>query len=245
MKPLIGITPSMEIDEANYMTTNDNVRAVVESGGLPVIVPYLLKETDIEEITVTIDGLYATGGYDIDPTLFGEEPHPHLGTIIPARDTFEIMLVKKMLEKNKPILAVCRGSQILNLAAGGDMYQDIYAQTDRELLQHQQKAPQDHASHFVHVREDSLLKRLVQMDKLRVNSRHHQANRTVQKPLQISGKASDMIIEAVESMAHTFVLGVQWHPENMFVSGDKVSQRIFQGFINACRTTKAKGVGLN
>src|SRR5699024_967333 len=86
---------------------------------------------------------------------------------------------------------------------------------------------------------------MVQMDKLRVNSRHHQANRTVQKPLQISGKASDMIIEAVESMAHTFVLGVQWHPENMFVSGDKVSQRIFQGFINACRTTKAKGVGLN
>lgn len=232
MKPLIGVITSTELEQSNYYTAKDNVKAILKAGGIPVLLPYFQTAEDIGEIAERIDGLYATGGYDIDPTLFGEEPHPKLGTIIPARDSFEINLMKKMLQMNKPILGVCRGCQTLNIAGGGDMYQDIYSQIKDDLLQHQQKAPKDHGSHFVYIKEGSLLNTLTGKERLRVNSRHHQANRSVREPFQVSGKASDGVIEAIESSTHRFVLGVQWHPESM--QNDEDSQAIFRGFIAAC-----------
>ena len=236
MNPLIGIVTSTEIEQETYYTSSDNVNAIIRAGGIPILLPYYQHEKTIEEIASKIDGLYATGGYDIDPTLFGQEPHPKLGTIIPERDHFEIALMKNVLELDKPILGVCRGSQTLNIALGGDMYQDIYSQKNsRELLQHQQKAPNKHGSHFVDVKEGSLLNRITGETRLRVNSRHHQANRKVGEPLQISARASDGIVEAIESTKHRFVLALQWHPENMLVANDLASEAIFNGFIAACR----------
>ncbi|WP_373895292.1 gamma-glutamyl-gamma-aminobutyrate hydrolase family protein [Virgibacillus natechei] len=234
MKPLIGITSSMEIDQSHYAVTNRNVKAIMLAGGMPVMLPYFIEKEDVDQIANQIDGLYATGGYDIDPTLFGEEPHQQLGTIIPARDESEIALMNELLERGKPILGVCRGAQTLNIAAGGDMYQDIYTQINQELLQHSQKAPLDHGSHFVYVQEGSLLHQLTGSASFRVNSLHHQANRDVSGSFQISGKASDGVIEAVESTEHPFALGLQWHPEAMAESGDLVSLRIYEGFIAAC-----------
>lgn len=241
MKPVIGITASMEIDETKYMVHHHNVKAIKKTGGIPIMLPYLLMEEDVEQIAHQIDGLYATGGYDIDPTLFNEEPHPQLGTIIPDRDAFEIALMKRLLEMGKPVLGVCRGCQILNIAVGGDMYQDIYTQIDRDLLQHSQKAPSGHASHFVEVVKGSLLYELTGTDRLKVNSRHHQANRSVPDHFQISGKASDGVIEAIESKAHEFALGLQWHPENMLAVGDETSLKIFQGFITTALNNKNPG----
>ncbi|MBU8791475.1 gamma-glutamyl-gamma-aminobutyrate hydrolase family protein [Oceanobacillus caeni] len=231
MKPFIGVTCSMEVDRSYYMTKNDNIKAIINAGGIPVILPFLSQNTDIEQIAKRIDGLYATGGYDIDPTLFGEEPHQKLGTIIPERDFFEIELTKKMLSMDKPILGICRGSQIINLAAGGDMYQDIYAQINDHVLQHTQNSPRDHGSHFVNVRKTSLLHQITNKKKIKVNSFHHQANRSVPKEFQISGVANDGVIEAIESKHHSFVLGVQWHPESMT---DEVSMNIYKNFISAC-----------
>lgn len=239
MQTLIGITSSMEISKSHYATASENVNAITSSSGVPVILPNTHDTDHIEYYAQMLDGLYATGGYDIDPTLFGEEPHPGLGTIIPVRDAFELELMKRFLELDKPVLAVCRGSQILNIAAGGDMYQDIYSQIqEADLLQHQQKAPKEHGSHFVHVPENSLLHQLTDMDVLRVNSRHHQANRTVAEPFSISGKASDGIVEAIESKQHAFALGLQWHPENMLTASDTASKKIYTGFISACLKMK-------
>ncbi|MBP1970439.1 putative glutamine amidotransferase [Virgibacillus natechei] len=234
MKPLIGITSSMEVDQSHYAVANRNVEAILRAGGMPVMLPYFLEEGDVDQIANQIDGLYATGGYDIDPTLFGEEPHPNLGTIIPARDQSEIILMTKLIEMGKPILGVCRGAQTLNIAAGGDMYQDIYAQINQELLQHSQKAPRDHGSHFVYVSQGSLLHKLTGSEKFRVNSMHHQANRDVSGSFQISGKASDGVVEAVESKKHPFALGLQWHPEAMATTDDVASLNIYEGFIAAC-----------
>lgn len=236
VKPLIGMSSSMEVDESYYMVANDNVKAIANAGGIPLILPHLANEADVAQLAEEIAGLYLTGGYDIDPTLFGEEPHPKLGTIIPSRDVFEMELIKQMLKKDKPILAVCRGCQILNIVAGGDMYQDIYTQCDGELLQHSQKAPKGHASHYVNVLEGSLLHDITQMEVLRVNSRHHQANREVIDPFQVSGTANDGIIESIESKEHAFVLGLQWHPENLVFEHDLASFRIFQRFIAACKS---------
>ncbi|MEN2768584.1 gamma-glutamyl-gamma-aminobutyrate hydrolase family protein [Ornithinibacillus xuwenensis] len=236
MKPIIGVVTSTEVEQNVFYTSADNVEAILRAGGLPVLLPYLQHNQDMSEIASKIDGLYATGGYDIDPTLFGEEPHPKLGTIIPGRDIFEVKIMQKLLALDKPILGVCRGSQTLNIAMGGDMYQDIYSQIDSQLLQHQQQAPKEHGSHFVDVEQGTLLHRLTGKDRLRVNSRHHQANRNVIAPLQICGTSSDGIIEAIESMEHRFVLAVQWHPESMLGANDEDSGAIFRGFINACKT---------
>lgn len=236
MKPIIGITPSMEVDETYYKVANANIKAILKAGGIPVVLPYFEEMSDVTQIVGEIDGLLATGGYDVDPTYFGEEPHPNLGTVIPKRDHFEKLIIEEMLKLDKPILGVCRGSQILNVTVGGDMYQDIYAQCqDRDLLQHNQKAPLSHGAHYVDVTEGSLLHQITGLETLRVNTRHHQANRVVRSPLKVSGTARDGIVEAIESKEHRFVLGLQWHPENMIAVDDEASWNIFKAFINACQ----------
>ncbi|ANU27313.1 gamma-glutamyl-gamma-aminobutyrate hydrolase family protein [Planococcus versutus] len=234
MKPVIGITASLELGRDNYGIELADTQAILAAGGLPIMLPHLAEE-DIAGIAERIDGLFLAGGYDVDPTLFNEEPHPNLGVIIPSRDAFELALAKKVMTLNKPILGVCRGAQILNIAVGGDMYQDIPTQASGSLLQHQQKAPRFHASHFVDITEGSLLQRLTNSTRIKVNSRHHQANRLVPAPLIISGISSDGIVEAVECRQQSFVLGVQWHPENMAIAEDAASKGIFAGFIKACR----------
>jgi putative glutamine amidotransferase len=236
MKPIIGVTSSIELDGDYYMSAIDNSNAIIRAGGIPVLLPIFEKESDIEEIVQSIDGLFLSGGYDIDPTLFGEEPHPDLGVIVPARDAFELMISRKFLSLDKPILGVCRGCQILNIAVGGDMYQDISAQVKHDILQHKQLAPKNHGTHFVEVPRGSLLNKITESERFKVNSRHHQANRTVLSPFRVSGSASDGVIEAIESETHSFVLGVQWHPENMANGGDEISLKIFKRFIEACQS---------
>jgi putative glutamine amidotransferase len=186
----------------------------------------------LREMAERMDGLLLTGGGDIDPTLFGEEPLPGLGSITPERDTLEIALIGHMLKANKPIFAICRGCQILNIAAGGDMYQDLYTQRDN-LLQHTQHAPRSHTSHTLEVVEDSLLHRISGEVSFKVNSFHHQAVRNLAPGFVVSAAAKDGVIEAFESRNHTFVLGVQWHPEFM-AEKDEVSQRLFNTFVAAC-----------
>lgn len=234
MKPIIGVTASMEKDRTTYYTMKRNMDAIQNAGGIPFLLPYTFGDSDTLEIVNRIDGLYATGGYDIDPILFGEEPIPGLGTIIPERDQAELLLIKKVLETKKPILGVCRGSQIMNIAAGGDMYQDIYSQVDRELLQHRQEAPYDYGSHFVDVTDGSLLQRLTGENRFRINSFHHQSNRNPGAGFRISGTSSDGIVEAIEGIDHPFALGLQWHPEAMVRKKDGPSLKIYQGFIEAC-----------
>lgn len=232
MKPVIGV--SSNLTDLILSVPTDNIHAIARFGGVPIVLPNM--EIDIiESIANLIDGLLLTGGGDIDPTLFGEEPHRGLGNIVPERDEFEIALIKKMLEQNKPILGICRGAQILSIAVGGDMYQDIYDQVKVDLLQHDQKATRTHASHYVQVNEGTVLQQIIGENRIKVNSFHHQAVREVPKGYKISGLASDGIIEAFESENHPFVLGLQWHPECLVNKEDAPSIAIFKKFIEACK----------
>lgn len=236
MKPVIGITSSIAKDESWHRVTDLNVKAITEAGGVPAILPNISEVKMIQQMADIIDGLLGTGGYDIDPLLYGEEPHQKLGTVTPARDHFEEIIFKEMLQRNKPILAICRGMQMLNVVAGGDMYQDIYAQIDQpNMLQHSQQAPYQYGVHFVHIEKNSLLFQMTETEKIKVNSNHHQAVRNVPSSFKISGKTSDGIIEAIESKEHYFVLGLQWHPEHMASAGDQVSKKIFRSFLQACQ----------
>ena len=231
MRPIIGISASIE--GAAIQVNRDNSDAVYQAGGLPLIIPYTTEQTVVQQTINIIDGLLLSGGGDINPLFFGEEPHQRLGSINQERDDLEISLTKLMLEKNKPILGICRGCQILNIAAGGNMYQDIYTQIGGEILQHSQQAPREHMSHYVHIKSGTLLHRIFPHPRIRVNSFHHQAVKEMASGFQVSGMASDGIIEAFESNEHHFVLGVQWHPENLY-RVDEPTRQLFHSFVTAC-----------
>ncbi|MED3660519.1 gamma-glutamyl-gamma-aminobutyrate hydrolase family protein [Ureibacillus sp. FSL K6-8385] len=228
---------TMDWDEGFYRLNEAYVKAVMEAGGIPVGLPYA-GEDDGERIINTINGLLLSGGGDINPILYGEEPLPRLGRVITERDEREIQWTIAAIQKKIPILAVCRGLQILNVALGGTVYQDLYAQKKRETLLHSQTSLRHETSHFVHLREDSKLYKIANTKKIAVNSFHHQAIKEAAKDLAIVGVASDGIVEAAEHKTLPFCLGVQWHPEALAVNGDPMSLALFRSFIAACRKEK-------
>lgn len=175
-----------------------------------------------------LDGIVLSGGGDVDPLLFGEEPLFENGEISPLRDGHELSLCKAVLDARMPILGVCRGMQIMALASGGSIYQDIQSQTDSR-LKHNQQAPRFHPTHTVEVVENTLLHKLTNQKRLAVNSFHHQAIATTGKNFCACAKSADGLIEAMEQPKHPFCLGLQWHPEAMATTEQK---RIFEGLIN-------------
>jgi putative glutamine amidotransferase len=235
-KPIIGITASFE-EQHKIVITRHYSDWILRVGGLPMIIPYVEDTDVIRGYIDEIDGLLLSGGGDIDPTLFGEEPHPGLGNITPERDKLEVSLSQEMMKRNKPILAICRGAQILNIAAGGTMYQDIHLQFPSEnryqLLQHSQHAPTWHPTHHVEIEQGSQLHRILGMDQCKTNSFHHQAIKDPAPGFSIVGKSKDRIIEAIESKEHYYIIGVQWHPECKNAE-DQVSERLFSSFVQAC-----------
>ncbi|MBO0603103.1 gamma-glutamyl-gamma-aminobutyrate hydrolase family protein [Sporosarcina sp. E16_3] len=232
MKPIIGITTDFEEDGRNILK-NTYVQAVIRAGGLPMIIPVGLEE-DVDQLVEMLDGLLLSGGNDINPMLFNEEPHAHLGEVSPSRDSSELELARQMLKTGKPILGICRGLQVLNVAVGGTLYQDLHKQNDGPILQHIQKAPNTHSSHYVQVEKGSLLESIAGSERIQVNSYHHQSLKDVPSFFKVTGVASDGIVEAIESTDEQFVFGVQWHPEALSEKGDAVSLRIFERFISAC-----------
>lgn len=231
MKPIIGITSN--IDSTAHTLQNTYIQAVIAGGGIPFVIPTGL-ESDIQQITTLLDGLVISGGGDLNPYLFNEEPLPQLGNVTPERDSIELELVKHMLTLDKPILGICRGHQVLNVAFGGTIFQDINSQSASPVLQHDQNAKREYQSHAVHIEEGTLLESIAASNKIMVNSFHHQALKDVPSPLIISGKSSDGIIEAIESPDHHFVVGVQWHPEALMQNVDQVSMRLFKTYMKAC-----------
>ncbi|MCG7335709.1 gamma-glutamyl-gamma-aminobutyrate hydrolase family protein [Sporosarcina sp. ACRSM] len=237
MKPVIGITTDVDKD-GKHLLNNNYVQAIIRAGGLPFIIPIGI-EGDSAQVADLIDGLFLTGGGDIDPLLFGEEPHPNLGQVTPARDIVELELARQMMNCDKPILGICRGLQVLNVAAGGTIYQDIYKQHAQPILQHHQKAPTGHATHYVQLKKGSFLEELAGSGRILVNSFHHQSLKDVPEPFSVTGVSTDQIIETIESAQHQFVIGVQWHPERLAENGDSVSMGIFNRFIQACNNRKS------
>lgn len=219
-RPLIAVS-SRKI----YFTHNDRpyprfgvainyVTAVEEAGGAPLIMPLSQNAEVLVRVLDACDGLVLTGGFDIDPSWYGEEPHPKIGQINPLRDETEMILAREALRRDMPIFAICRGEQVLNVAAGGSLYQDLEAQRGDDTLQHFQKLTEEYPSHSIRVAEGAWLRQMTGgRDVVRVNSYHHQAVKDLAEGFVVTAVAPDGVIEAIESTCHTFVKGVQWHPE--------------------------------
>lgn len=216
----------------------DYYRAVEKAGGIAVLVPMVSGAEAAALVLGRLDGVLLSGGADMDPRLYGEQPLPQLGAIDPERDTSELAYVGVALEQNLPLLAICRGHQVLAVAAGGSLYQDLPSQVPGA-IKHSQQAPRWYASHGVRSVPGSQLERLLGSGEIGVNSYHHQAVKAVPPGFAVSATAADGVIEAIESTTHGFVVGVQWHPE-CFVTRTDTMDGLFAGLVAAASHTGAR-----
>lgn len=221
MKPLIGITPGIGTDPENKsrrFTLNPSYVAAVEAaGGVPILIPP--QEGNIEQLLDILGGVILVGGGDIRPDRYGDDTvHPKTYGIDDERDTFEFALTKAALARDMPLLGICRGVQVLNVALGGTLIQDIPDQHGTTIVhsQKEDEIPSSEPAHGVTVEPGSLLETVYGCAALQTNSFHHQALLEVASPLQVAARAEDGIIEAVWHTEASWVLGVQWHPEMMF-----------------------------
>ena len=188
------------------------INAISGAGGRPVLIPQLQNEDKAESYIDLIDGLVLTGGSDVCPHYYGEEPED-IKDNNPSRDKWEIELFTQAYEKNIPVFGICRGMQLMNVALGGSLYQDINKHLGKELLHWPQD--QEYIRHFVDIERKSKLFKVLCSDRIKVNSYHHQAIKKMAPPLKAVATAEAGIIEAVEAAEKEFILGVQWHPEDL------------------------------
>jgi putative glutamine amidotransferase len=234
-KPLIGITLDHETTECYskfpwYALRTHYMESVLQKGGLPVAIPYGTNG-DAELYSQSLEGLIITGGdFDIDPKLYGvTEIHPRV-SIKPERTAFEMALFRAFFEKKKPILGICGGIQLTNVAFGGTLYQHLPDEYSSNIL-HEQPNPRDEPGHNIRIEEGTKLHQIVQVNQAQVNSSHHQSIKEVGADLRANAFAPDGLLEGLEHKTHPFCLGVQWHPE-MFV--DPIDHSIIQAFVQAC-----------
>ena len=233
--PFIGVSTSITVGarpERAYVNST-YLHAVQQAGGVPVALTPQLSPTSMRQLAALLDGLLLTGGGDIDPALFDEAPHATLYDVAPSRDTLETAVLHVALERGLPVLAVCRGLQVLNVALGGSLHQDVG--TDPGTQIRRQTEPRDQPTHKVKVTPGSRLAETLGTDELEVNSMHHQAIKRLGRGLTAVAWAPDQIIEGAElGGAGGFVLGVQWHPEEL-VGHSEPARRLFAALVAAAR----------
>ena len=234
MKPVIGITCLHDWAEGRHRQNDTYINSISKAGGIPILLPCLKDANDIESHLTLIDGLVVSGGPDADPLYFDAEPEAGLGAVNPDMDAYEIPLIQKALELDMPILGICRGEQMLNIAAGGTLIQHIHA-TVPGALKHRQEAPRHYPTHSIQVSADTKLAAMLGAGSLRVNTFHHQSVRDLAPGFVASAAAPDGIIEAIESNTHSYAVGVQWHPEGMWNASFNYDG-LFDGFIEAARS---------
>jgi putative glutamine amidotransferase len=227
---VIGITSCRKLE--------DYRQAILHVGGEPRILDSTMP---IDQALAGIDGLMLTGGDDVAPARYGEPDHPNVVAAEAGRDEFEIGLVSAARARHMPIFAICRGIQVLNVACGGTLVQDIPSEL-AGALPHSLPSPPNEPymlAHEIWVDKDSLLSKLMRErlvdESVEVNSRHHQSVKQVANGFRVSATAPDGVVEAIEDPAETFCLGVQWHPENFFRTGE--FRTLFEGFVEAATKT--------
>jgi len=212
-KPLIGLTTYQREKGAYSVVVTEYIESIFAAGGIPVNIPMVENEEDYDSYIEVLDGILFTGGIDVNPYCYGEEPLRQINGISTAKDKYELGLFKKAYEKNMPIFGICRGSQLINVALGGKLYQDINTQIPESFGHYPTDTPENELYHSVQITEDSRLKEILGEDRLMVNSFHHQAIKVLGSNLSVGARSKDQIIESIESTEERFLLGVQWHPE--------------------------------
>jgi putative glutamine amidotransferase len=244
-RPVIGIaTQTLEAIPGQvpraWVMGQTYVRVLTAAGAVPWLIPLLPEdEPTLRHVYDRLDGVFLTGGVDVDPSRYGEDREPVCGTSDPARDAVELTLVRWAVAEHKPVLGVCRGHQVINVAAGGALYQDVTAQRPQALkhdyFPHLGPYTRDQVVHDVEVAPGTRLGAIVAARTLRVNSMHHQGVKVLAPGLRASAVAPDGLIEGLEGTNGQFLVGVQWHPEEL-AEKDPAQQRLFTAFLDAARS---------
>lgn len=231
MIPLIGVLPNVD-GEKKSKIENTYIRAIEASGGAAILLPYTANPESIDRFIDLCDGFIFAGGADIEPARYGEEKHPLCGETTPYRDQVEFLAFEKIMKTEKPIMGICRGSQLINVALGGTLYQDIPSEIKTDLT-HKQEHPHSEPAHEANVVSGSLLHSLIGKSRIHINSLHHQAIKELGDGLSPMAVADDGIIEAIARTGKRLVWGFQWHPEKAFDNSED-SKIIFKKFIEEC-----------
>lgn len=237
-RPLIGITSTF--NDAQSQLNQVYYTSIVKAGGVPYIIPpfdVLAEKGWADDILDALDGIVFSGGGDVNPLYFDEQPIRDLHAVATERDEMELLLVRRAADKQIPILGICRGIQVMNVAFGGTVLQDIYAQDDNVWIKHSQNAPRFASSHTVSLEPSSLIARIYGKQELAVNSFHHQAVGKLAPGFQVTATSPDGVIEAMESTEHKSILGVQWHPECLGNTWD-TSENVFTWIVSEAKSFK-------
>ena len=238
-RAIIGISSSIIVDNSGSFAgykrayvNKDYVDAVIRAGGVPLIIPFSTDKEVIISQAQLIDGLILSGGHDISPYNYGQEPSQKIGETFPERDTYEIILLEESKKRNIPILGICRGFQLINVAAGGTLYQDL-SLIPGNILKHNQVSNPTLKTHKVEIKENSFISSIFGKETM-VNSFHHQVINKVANDFIVVAKASDGVVEAIEHKTYKFLVAVQWHPEMLAVECEK-ARELFVRFIEEAK----------
>ncbi|MBZ0292651.1 MAG: gamma-glutamyl-gamma-aminobutyrate hydrolase family protein [Anaerolineae bacterium] len=249
MQPLIGITTHfLPIDAGGrpyHQSYGRNALAVERAGGLPLLIPSGLQLSNLRQIYERLDAVLIPGGGDINPECYTSETHNTVYRVDDARDQSEIALVRWAVEDNRPLFGICRGNQLMNVALGGTLTQDIPSQIESDIKHDYSRKdiPYNHLAHPITIMPDSRLAGIIGSTTLTVNSLHHQCVQQLAPGLRVTAQSPDGIIEALEIPGKQFALSVQWHPEDLL--DDPTMQALFDAFVDAARdasTRRAAGL---
>jgi len=235
LKPIIGIT-TFESEQKGFHTVNSYyINSIFDAGGIPINIPIIYDEEDYDYYLNLVDGILFTGGLDISPLSYDENPLREVNDISAIRDKYEFGLFVKAYERKLPILGICRGHQLANIALGGSLYQDIGVQIPNTLGHSPIGISKDELYHSIDIKKDSKLYSIFETERIFVNSNHHQAIKKLGNNLSISAFSEDKIIEAIEATDERFLIGVQFHPECL---AKRYSQflNLFKAFILAAKS---------
>ncbi|GCE48090.1 putative glutamine amidotransferase [Thermosporothrix hazakensis] len=237
MRPLIGIPchsgVGAESDRPIFFNNKAYIRAVELAGGVPILIPIFEDLSGLETLLPRLDGILFSGGIDVHPSVYQEEPHPMLGETNPLLDKLELALMRYVKEKELPTLGICRGMQLMNVALGGSLYQDLQSQYPGSLKHPNWELPRNHMVHKVIIEPGSRMEKILGVRETRVNSLHHQAVKSKGTGVVISGHAEDGVPELLEVPGHRFMLAAQCHPEEIW-RDEPVWGKLFHAFIEEC-----------
>ena len=245
-RPLIGM-PCALIQRGEglapaYGALPAYVHAVENAGGFPVLLPFWQDQDALATLRWRLDGLMLMGGGDVDPAHYGEPAHPETQPPEAARDHIELKLVRQALDEDLPVLGICRGLQVLNVAMGGTLVQHLPEQLPGALDHEMSTHGHDERRHPIAIEAGSRLAALVGATRHEVNSSHHQAIATLGRDIHVVAQAEDGVVEAIELPARTFAVAVQFHPERM-AKDDPAMRRLFEAFVAACSARGAVSAG--
>lgn len=230
-KPKIGIAWRKDFKNEDYSESLQvYIDGVEKAGGIAVVLPKVTGEEEAKAILSTVDGLIMTGGEDVNPSYYGEKPHKNLEKTNSARDTSDYWIITAALKEDMPILATCRGLQMLNVVCGGTLYQDIPTQYETKII-HRDPKKENFVYHKISIKKGTHLSSIMGSKDITVNSWHHQCIKDLGKNLEVVATAPDGIVEAVEYKGATFVEALQFHPEWHVNDGDKEFMAFFRALV--------------